>query len=83
MRVEPHYPPIFLYYRGLAQFPQDRYPESVKTFEEAVRSNPDMLWARLFLAAAYGNAGRKEDAVIAIKEYSETRIRQGGPHRRA
>jgi adenylate cyclase len=37
-----------------------------------------MLWARLFLASAYGNSGRAGDAATASKEYSAARVRQGG-----
>ena len=37
-----------------------------------------MLWARLFLASAYGNSGRIKDAAAAIEEYSAARVRQGG-----
>jgi hypothetical protein len=78
MRVDPHYPPVFVFYQGLAQFAQNRFAESAKTLEEAIRLNPDLLWARLFLASAYGNSGRAKDAAAAIQEYSEARIRQGG-----
>ena len=78
LRLDPHYPPVFVFYRGLAQFAQDRFAEAAKTFEEAVRLNPEMLLPRLFLASAYGNSNRLEDSVTAIADYSASRIRQGG-----
>ena len=78
MRLDPHYPPVFVFYRGLAQFAQDRFAEAAKTFEEAVQLNPEMLLPRLFLASAYGNSNRLEDSATAIADYSASRIRQGG-----
>ena len=78
MRLDPHYPPIFLFYQGLAQFAQDRYPEAAKTFEEATRLNPDAPWVQLYLAAAYGKSARDKDAAAAVADYSATRVRQGG-----
>ena len=78
MRLDPHYPPVFLFYRGLAQFAQDRWPEAIKTFEEAERLNPDLPLLQLYLAAAYGQSGRTEDAKATVAKYSAARVRQGG-----
>ena len=58
MRLDPRYPPVFLFYRGLAKFAQEQMPEAAKTFEEADRLNPDLPLLRLYLAATYGLSGR-------------------------
>ncbi len=78
MRLDPHYPPVFLFYRGLAQFAQDRLPEAIKTFEEATRLNPNLPLLRLYLGATYSRSGRVKDAKVAVAAYSATRVRQGG-----
>jgi TolB-like protein/class 3 adenylate cyclase/Flp pilus assembly protein TadD len=78
MRLDPHYPPVFAFYLGLAQFAQGQFDEAAKTFEEMQRLNPDAPWVGLYLAAAYGNAGREKDAAAAVASFSAARVRQGG-----
>jgi len=78
MRLDPRYPPIFVFYKGLAQFAEDRLPEAAKTFEEAERLNPDLPLLRLYLAATYGRNGQVDKAAAMAKEYNVTRVRQGG-----
>jgi adenylate cyclase len=78
MRLDPHYPPIFVFYQGLAQFAQDRFAEAAKTFEEVIRLNPDAPWVGLYLAAAYGKDGRNKEAAASVATYSGARVRQGG-----
>jgi TolB-like protein/class 3 adenylate cyclase len=77
MRLDPRHPPIFLFYQGLAQFAQDRLPESADAFEEAFRLNPDTPWVGLFLASTYAKMGRVEDAAAVVAAYSAARVRQG------
>ncbi len=78
MRLDPRYPPVFLFYRGLAQFAQERLPEAIKTFEEADQLNPNLPLLRLYLAATYGLSGRAEDAKRTVETYSAARVGQGG-----
>jgi adenylate cyclase len=78
MRLDPRYPPVFLFYRGLAKFAQEQMPEAAKTFEEADRLNPDLPLLRLYLAATYGLSGRVQDAKGTVETYSAARVKQGG-----
>ena len=78
MRLDPHYPPLFLFYQGLTYFAQDRFAEAAKTFEEVARLNPDAPWVGLYLAAAYGKGGRNKEAAASVADYSAARVRQGG-----
>ena len=42
MQFDPHYPAVFVFYKGLALFAQDRLSEAIKTFEDALQLNPDL-----------------------------------------
>jgi adenylate cyclase len=78
VRLDPSSPPIFVFYRGLALFAQDRNDEAAKAFEEALRLSPNSPWVGLFLASAYGKSGRKTEALEAVAAYSAARVREGG-----
>jgi TolB-like protein/DNA-binding winged helix-turn-helix (wHTH) protein/Tfp pilus assembly protein PilF len=78
IRLDPHYPPVFAFYRGLTLFARDQMPDAARAFEEAIQRNPDLLQARLFLAATYGRSGRTKDAAAAVAGFNATRVRQGG-----
>jgi TolB-like protein/Flp pilus assembly protein TadD len=62
MRLNPHYPPSYLYELGLAQFGMEQFAKAAATLEKATALNPDDRWSRRLLLAAYGHLGRGEDA---------------------
>ncbi|MCI0684685.1 MAG: tetratricopeptide repeat protein [Gemmataceae bacterium] len=78
LRLDPHFPPLFVFYRGLAQFQQNRMEEAAHTLKEAVRLNPDDIWPYAFLAASYGHLGREKEGGDAIAALNSARVRQGG-----
>jgi len=78
MRLDPHFPSLFVFYRGLAQFEQKRMEDAAITLAEAVRLNPDDTWPFAFLAASYGHLGRVKEGTDAIVALSSARVRQGG-----
>lgn len=78
MQFDPHYPAVFVFYKGLALFAQDRLPEAIKTFEEALQLNPDLPWLRLYLASAYARSGKVTEATATLASFSEARVKQGG-----
>jgi tetratricopeptide (TPR) repeat protein len=45
-----------------------QYDDAITWCEKAVRREPNSLFARLFLAAAYSRAGRNEEARIEAAE---------------
>jgi TolB-like protein/class 3 adenylate cyclase len=77
MRLDPHYPPDYLYFLGKAQFFMGRYDDAVATLEEVNRRYPDYTWAFLYLAATYGNLGRKQEAKSAIETFNERMAKAG------
>ena len=78
MRLDPHFPAVFVFYKGLAQFAQDNYPEAAKVFEEALRLDADLPWLRLFLASTYNRIGRDKEAAALINDYNTARVKLGG-----
>jgi TolB-like protein/class 3 adenylate cyclase/Flp pilus assembly protein TadD len=78
LRLDPHFPPLFLFYRGLAQFQQNRIEEAAVTLEEAVRLNPDDTWPFAYLAASYAYLEREKEGADAIAAFNAARVRQGG-----
>jgi adenylate cyclase len=78
MRLDPRYPPQFLFFLGSAQFNMNRLAEAAESLERAVQLNPDHDWSLLLLAATYGHLGRKEDAASAIARYDDLKVRLGG-----
>jgi tetratricopeptide (TPR) repeat protein len=62
IRLNPHYPPHYLYQVGLARFGMKQLDEAVASLERAIALNPDDYWSQRLLLAAYGLLGRRTDA---------------------
>jgi adenylate cyclase len=62
MRLNPHFPPRYLYQLGLAQFAMNRLDVAAASLERALALNPDDYWSQRLLLATYGLLGRREDA---------------------
>jgi len=78
MRLDPHYPPLFTFYLGLAQYGEERLDDAAATLEKAVQLSPDDVQPALFLAATYGKSHRPADAQRAMRAVDAIRIKQGG-----
>jgi TolB-like protein/class 3 adenylate cyclase len=77
MRLDPHYPPDYLYFLGKTQFFMGRYDDALATLEEVKRRNPDYDWVFFYLAATYGHLGREQQAKSAIKMFNERMTKTG------
>ncbi|MBI2754417.1 MAG: adenylate/guanylate cyclase domain-containing protein [Betaproteobacteria bacterium] len=62
IRLNPHYPPQYLYQRGLAQFGMNRLEDAATALQRAITVNPDDYWSQRLLLATYGLLGRGNDA---------------------
>ena len=78
MQFDPRYPAVFVFYKGLAEFAQDRLPEAIKTFDEALRLNPDLPLLRLYLASAQAQSGQEAQASATVAALNAARVRAGG-----
>jgi TolB-like protein/DNA-binding winged helix-turn-helix (wHTH) protein/Flp pilus assembly protein TadD len=77
MRLDPLYPTKYLALLGQAQFAAGRYEQAAETFELAAERNPDNDWTAVYLAATYGQLGRKDKGARALRRASELRAQSG------
>ena len=78
MRLDPHPPPLFLFYLGLTQFGLKQFEDAAASLEAATRLSPDDQYPFLTLGATYGHLGRKQDAAAVISRYNALEVAQGG-----
>ncbi len=62
MRLNPHFPPFYLYELGLAQFGIEDFRSAAATLETATALNSEDRWSYRLLLATYGHLGREADA---------------------
>ena len=67
IRLNPHFPPYYLYQLGLARFGMKRLDEAAASLERALALNRDDYWSQRLLLATYGLLGRREDAVKLLE----------------
>ena len=65
MRLNPHYPPRYLWCLGHSYYLRKRYDEAIATFKRAVARNPELVSANGFLAITYGEMGLTAEAKAA------------------
>jgi len=71
MRLNPYYPSWYPYFLGVAQYCLEQYEEAATSQERALRADPNTsTW---FLAAAYAQLGREEEAADLLAKYIERR----------
>jgi TolB-like protein/Flp pilus assembly protein TadD len=62
MRLNPHYPPRYLYELGIAQFGMKRLEDAAASLQRALARNHGDYWSQRLLLAVYGLLGRRTDA---------------------
>jgi len=67
IRLNPHFPPYYLYQLGLARFGMKRLDEAAASLERALALNRDDYWSLRLLLATYGLLGRREDAAKLLE----------------
>jgi TolB-like protein/class 3 adenylate cyclase len=78
MRLDPHYPPTFLWFLGHAQFGAEDYEAAAESLEGVAKLSPDDDAALELLVATYGLLGRPEEAKDALARANGVRIKRGG-----
>jgi adenylate cyclase len=62
MRLDPHYPFLYIFWLGHAFQSMERYDEAIAAYRRTISRNPDFAGAHLHLASAYAQLGRMEEA---------------------
>lgn len=58
MRLDPHYPDMFLHFAGQAYFALGRYEDAAASLKRRLVRNPNTDASRVLLAACYGHLGQ-------------------------
>jgi len=66
MRLDPRYPYEYLFWLGLAQFNLEHFEQSAETLNSATQGNPADGRSLIVLAAALGQLGRTDKAMLTI-----------------
>jgi TolB-like protein/class 3 adenylate cyclase/Flp pilus assembly protein TadD len=67
IRLNPHYPPYYLYQLGLARFEMKRLDEAAASLERSLALNRYDHWSQRLLLATYGLLGRRADAAKLLE----------------
>jgi adenylate cyclase len=67
-RLNPHYPPIFLFFMAQDHFALECYQDAATLLERRLERQAESDISRVLLAACYGHLGRAEDARSAWQE---------------
>jgi adenylate cyclase len=78
MRLDPRHPPYFYTSLGMAQYRQQQFEEALASFDRTARLDPDDTTPLLWLAATYGQLGRKEEALAVVSRYNQLAVKRGG-----
>ncbi len=70
-RLNPYYPSWYALVLGCSYYVANRYDEAVSPLMESITRSPKALVAHSFLAASYGQMGRKQDARSLVSEILE------------
>lgn len=86
MRLNPLHPYNYNFHLGQAYFVLGRYPDAIQVFQEGLSSNPASERLHTWLAAAYAQSGRLDEAqweaeqVLTLNpEFSRARMRETFP----
>jgi adenylate cyclase len=77
MRLNPHYPPRYLYQLGLAQFGMQRLADAAASLQLALTLSHDDYWSQRLLMAVYGLLGHRADASRLLDTIREQDKRGG------
>jgi TolB-like protein/DNA-binding winged helix-turn-helix (wHTH) protein len=86
IKLNPHHPNNYPFHVGQAYFVLGQYAEAIEVFKQGLETNPTSERLRVWLAAAYAQAGNLEEArweieqvLIANSEFSLERVKQAFP----
>lgn len=86
IKLNPHHPYNYSFHLGQAFFVLGRYDEAISALKQGIESNPAAERLHIWLAAAYAQSGRIEDAeweidevLLANPEFSVDKLKRAFP----
>lgn len=70
--LNPHHPFNYSFHLGQAHYLLHQYADAIEAFNQVLASNPAVERAHLWLAAAYAQAGMKDDAEWEVEQVLTT-----------
>ncbi len=77
MRLDPHYPPAYLVWLGLARLGMEKFEAAAESLATATGRNPDDDVGLILLTAVYGHLGRAAEAKSTIAKLNTLRAKRG------
>ena len=68
MRLNPTYPSWYPLVLGCSYYVAGKYEEAVAPLVDSINRNPKALVTHSFLAASYGQLGRKQEAKVTVAD---------------
>jgi len=68
VRLDPHYPAVYLHFIAQSHFALGRYDEGITALKDRLARQPDSDFSRVLLAACYGHLGRADEAQAEWQE---------------
>ena len=68
MRLDPHYPPTYLFFLGYGYYAMGRYDEAISALQRSLARNPDHFSPHRTLAVIYSELGRMAEARAEVTE---------------
>jgi tetratricopeptide (TPR) repeat protein len=69
MRLNPHYPVLYLFFLGHSYYLLKRYEEAIAALKRVITLNPYLQPSHLYLAASYSAVGQEEEARSVVAEF--------------
>ena len=66
MELDPHYPPIYMFFLGFAHYAQKQYAEAIAELKRALARSPDHFSTHRTLAIIFSELGRTEEAKAEV-----------------
>ena len=70
--LNPHHPYNYVFHLGQAHFILRQYDDAIQAFSQVLETNPAVERVHLWLAAAYAQAGMREDAEWEVEQVLTT-----------
>jgi predicted Zn-dependent protease len=78
MRLNPHYPVLYLFFLGHTYYLTEQYEEAIASLKRVVTLNPYLQPGYLYLAASYRVVSREAEARAAVAEFRRLHPRLKG-----